>query len=179
MMFNFTGSYQTLEELKENITYDYNTGGFYWKTVKSHRKLNKPIGCKSDRYYVVTFNQIKYLLHKLAWYFYYDEYPDFQIDHINQDTHDNRITNLRKTTDKDNSRNKPKRRDNKTGVTGVYFESYTKKYRANIIDNDGKCIRKRFTTLDEAKSWRDSKAIEFGYSENHGRELSRLPYREK
>lgn len=171
---------EILQELKELLEYDNNSGIFMWKKKFSSRnKVGVPLGNEKDRYLAIRYKGKPYLLHKLAWYFVYGEYTENQIDHINQNTHDNRIDNLRIVTASENSKNKPKRRDNISGVTGVYFENYTKKWRA-CINHDGKNIRsKRFDTIDEAKQWRDSKAIEFGYSENHGKELSRLPYRKK
>ena len=155
----------------------------FWIVKGPNRKLDVSIDHGKSRYKVLTFRQKRYHQHLVIWYMFNGIYPtskDTQIDHINQNTKDNRIENLRLVSSKENSRNKPKRRDNKTGVTGVYFESYTQKYRASIIDLNGKNIRsKRFRTIDEAKQWRDSKVKEFGYTENHGKELSRLSYRRK
>lgn len=172
-----------LQDLIKEIKYIPETGELFWIVPGVHRKLDVPIDQGKSRYKVITFRQIRYHQHLLIWYIFNGIYPigkEVEIDHINQNTKDNRIENLRLVTSKENSRNKPMRRDNHTGVTGVYFENYTQKYRASIIDLNGKNIRsKRFGTIDEAKQWRDSKIKEFGYTENHGRELSKLPYRKK
>lgn len=171
-----------LRNLLKEIRYSIKTGEFYWTVPGLHRDLTKPIDNSSQsRYKALTYKQVKYLQHKLVWYLVHGIYPiKEQIDHINQNTKDNRVQNLRLVTAKENSRNKPKRRDNKSGITGVCFEKFTQKYRAFISDNNGRCIRsKRFNTIDEAKQWRYQKALEFGYFENHGKELSRLPYRKQ
>lgn len=45
---------------------------------------------------------------------------NMQTDHINGDKLDNRCTNLRSVTARQNSYNRPLRRDNKTGAKGIY-----------------------------------------------------------
>lgn len=47
--------------------------------------------------------------------------PDEYIDHINGVKCDNRLSNLRIVSEKENSKNRAKRSDNKSGVTGVYY----------------------------------------------------------
>lgn len=47
-------------------------------------------------------------MHKLAWYFEYGIYPREQIDHVDQDTYNNSIINLRLVMPQENSKNKKK-----------------------------------------------------------------------
>lgn len=168
-----------LELLKEELSYDKDTGEFCWKKVKKGRtKIGTPIGNISDRYFIVCINQKKYLLHKLAWYFIYGTYPEDQIDHIDQNTHNNSINNLRLVTSQENSKNKPKRRDNISGITGVSFDKNSNKWVVRIKNNKGVYEnRGRFNTTDEAEQVRIAALIELGYSEKHGEQLSKLPYR--
>lgn len=55
---------------------------------------------------------------------------DVIIDHINRDTSDNRKSNLRICTLLENTRNHSLRKDNSSGVTGVYWDERRKKWRA-------------------------------------------------
>lgn len=57
---------------------------------------------------------------------------DKYIDHINRDRLDNRYCNLRQCTQKENSRNRSFRIDNKSGYTGVCFHKLRKKWIAKI-----------------------------------------------
>ena len=61
------------------------------------------------------------------------------IDHINRDKNDNRKDNLRMCTRAENSRNKSLSKNNKSGVTGVFFNKKINKWGSQIII-DGKSI---------------------------------------
>ena len=100
MRYNTEEKSEDLEKLKEEAKYNKSTGEFYRIKEKTHRNLDSPIGANTtSRYKCLTYNQIKYQLHKLAWYFEYGIYPREQIDHIDQDTYNNNsITNLRLVT---------------------------------------------------------------------------------
>lgn len=178
MKYNQEEDSDDLRSLLKEVRYDSNTGEFYWIVNKIHRDLNKPIGanCKS-RYKCLTYNQTKYFLHKLAWYYIYHEYPNQQVDHIDQDTYNNRINNLRLATALENSKNKPKRRDNISGITGVSYDKQTGRWVVRIKNGNRYENRGRFNTIDEAKQERDRALRELGYFEGHGEQLSKLPYR--
>lgn len=54
------------------------------------------------------------------------------IDHINRDKLDNRRGNLRICTQKENCQNMSMKSNNKSGVTGVYYDKRAKRWRAQI-----------------------------------------------
>lgn len=56
----------------------------------------------------------------------------YEIDHINLDTLDNRLCNLRICTHQQNQCNQPRQRNNTSGVTGVSFYKPRGKFRARI-----------------------------------------------
>lgn len=56
----------------------------------------------------------------------------YEIDHINLDTFDNRMKNLRLVTHQQNQCNQPLQRNNTSGVSGVSFCPTRNKYRARI-----------------------------------------------
>ena len=55
-----------------------------------------------------------------------------EVDHINLNTFDNRLCNLRICTHQQNQCNQPLQRNNTSGVTGVSFYAPRNKYRARI-----------------------------------------------
>lgn len=54
------------------------------------------------------------------------------IDHINGNKYDNRLTNLREITQKENTRNRKTNKNNLSGVSGVFFDSRINKWLARI-----------------------------------------------
>ena len=124
----------TVEQLKNALNYDANTGVFIWKTRPSKAvKVGDVAGCVEKRIGYVTIGIAKriYKAHRLAWLYAYSEWPKGLIDHINGNKADNRIANLRDVFADGNSQNirKPNRR-NKSGFMGVIF--FQKKWRASI-----------------------------------------------
>jgi hypothetical protein len=57
-------------------------------------------------------------VHRVAWMIFYGEWPNGCIDHVNGDTFDNRISNLRLATHSQNMANTRNRRSS-TGFRGV------------------------------------------------------------
>ena len=72
------------------------------------------------------------------------------VDHINHDLLDNRKENLRICTQSENLMNAKLRKDNSSGVRGIYWIKDKKKYRVEIQKRNKVLFRKYFKTLEEA-----------------------------
>lgn len=71
-------------------------------------------------------------------------------DHINQDKLDNRKSNLRTCTPSQNRMNTKIRSDNSSGYKGIYWNSESKKWKAQIqLNGRRKCVG-RFNNPEEA-----------------------------
>lgn len=142
----------TVEQLKNALTYDFNTGEFVWKTRPSRAvKAGTVAGCVEKRIGYVTIG-IKgriYKAHRLAWLYMYGDWPKGLIDHINGKKHDNRISNLRDVSADGNSQNvrKPNSR-NKSGFMGVIW--FQNKWRASMSVNGKSKWLGDFNTPEEA-----------------------------
>ena len=81
-------------------------------------------------YVLIGVLKKRFFAHRLAWFFTHGIWPAAQLDHINGDRRDNRITNLREATNAQNQCNrKPTAR---TGVKGVYKHSQSPGWTAEI-----------------------------------------------
>lgn len=175
----------TQEYLTRCLRYNPGTGIFIWNRrphsdfssisysrVWNSRFPDSVAGCtvvtKGKRYNRIGIDGVRYFTHRLAWLFVYGQFPNAQIDHINGDSIDNRICNLRDATCRENSRNRKISSRNKSGVVGVTWCDQTSKWRA-MIHNNGKnqCLG-RFDSLDEAAMARITAEYKYGYHENHG-----------
>jgi hypothetical protein len=143
-----------IEKFKKHISYNPDTGEFYWILPTSHRVSagDKVLSVSRSGYYELCFMNQKAYQHRVAWMYVYGVPPNGVIDHINGIKTDNRIVNLRCVSQMENSQNILKaHKSSKTGVRGVY------KNRPNTwvaqIRKDGKAFHLgSFKTLDEAKS---------------------------
>lgn len=100
--------------------------------------------------------------HRAIWAVHYGEWPDRQIDHINRDVLDNRISNLRQCTATENLRNRGIMRSNTTGVTGVYFDKHSR-WVARIGENGKHKVLGRFELFEDAVAARKKAEDEMGY----------------
>lgn len=94
---------------------------------------NSPCGYVSDNGYImVNYKRTLYRAHRICWFLHYKIQPKM-LDHKNRNKLDNRIKNLRECTKSQNAINSKKRINNKSGVTGVYFDKSINKWRAKMM----------------------------------------------
>ena len=123
----------TQELLHDILNYDPSTGVFSRKKSSSNAsKLGKTLGGDKQRHKVIRINNKIYGAHRLAWLYVYGKWPDGYVDHINGDPTDNRISNLRDSTQSQNLCNSKLPITNKTGVKGVSWDSERKQWFAKI-----------------------------------------------
>jgi len=123
--------------LKEFLDYNIDTGIFKWK-IKPAKKVN--IGAVAghvakDGYIRIRIDKKIYLAHRLAWLYMYGYFPENFIDHIDRNPSNNRISNLREITNSCNIRNTGQRKNNTSGIKGVYWNKRDNKWQAQIMIN--------------------------------------------
>ncbi|KAA6655127.1 HNH endonuclease, partial [Salmonella enterica subsp. enterica serovar Montevideo] len=125
-----------------------------------------------DGYIRIRINNKLELAHRLAWNMTYPEDPvgpDEQIDHINHVRTDNRIINLRKASNTENSRNSSIATNNTSGATGVWFENRRKAWVAEIKVDRKKVHIGQFEKFADAVHARKAAEVKYGFHENHGK----------
>ena len=148
-----------------NELFEYRDGQLYWKFKKSPSvNINKPLGyvANKDRYSKVTINRKSYKLHRIIFLFHKGYLPDY-IDHINGNSFDNRIENLRETTYSGNNQNAKTRKDSSSNVKGVYFHKLTNKWTASCQSNKKRYYLGLFDTIEEAE-----KVVKCARNDLHG-----------
>jgi hypothetical protein len=127
----------TQERLKEVLDYDPGTGVFRWRATGSGRKAKVGSELNGRGYLQVRVAGKRYYAHRLAWLYVYGAWPREYIDHINRDTADNRIANLREATPAENQQNRDTNKNNTSGYLGVSWRKDCSRWAAKIMV-DGK-----------------------------------------
>ena len=173
--------------LREILDYDKDTGILTWKErkigsphwkdkdIKAFNtkwagkeagrlvKYNRAVSCRRE----VTIFGYKFRSYRLIWRMVTGEWPKDQIDHIDQDSTNDRWDNLREATDGQNMKNTPISKANTSGHVGV-SERSNGKFRCRI-QVDGIQYCKTFDTKEEAIAERKRWSEMYGFTENHGR----------
>lgn len=106
--------------------FDYRTDG---KLIRRHSIMGNgnhagvvvgtvPKGTRSNRYSTTKVHGQHWCVHKLIYLYHHGVVPE-QIDHINRDTADNRIENLRPSNSSENACNRKIFSNNSSGCKGV------------------------------------------------------------
>jgi hypothetical protein len=119
------------ERLKEILDLDVSASVFTRKTSGNGFNKGDVAGCVNNRGYVhIRIAGKKYLAHRLVWLWVYGEWPKGQLDHLSGDKLDNRISNLKDVTCRENQQNQSRHRNGR--LVGCYFHKQTSKWCARI-----------------------------------------------
>lgn len=127
----------TAERLREAIEYDPETGDFRWRIGLSRRVCpGAPAGFIVDGYRRIGLDGKRYWAARLAWLYVHGVHPTGQIDHIDGDPLNNRISNLRDVSHAVNQQNQRRaHHQNKLGMLGVVEDKRSGKFLARIFVN--------------------------------------------
>lgn len=124
----------TTDDIRSVLSYTPGTGVFVWKVNITNRVKAGTIAGTTNKfgYIQIVLRNKGYKAHRLAWAYVHGYFPDADIDHINGNTSDNRIENLRLATHAENMRNRRMPKTNTSGVKGVYWDREKRKWRAGL-----------------------------------------------
>lgn len=160
----------TYEEAIKVFRYDPINGDVIWINPRFPKKIGRRAGSKDARGYIkIQFNRKCYYAHRLAWFLANERWPEKQIDHINGDTGDNRMENLRDADYKINGQNRKLSKNNNSGAPGVHWHKLRRRWHASIWDGKRQHYLGEFKDIDEAIHVRKCAEVEYGFHQNHGR----------
>ena len=123
----------TQERLKQLLDYDPVTGVFTRRESQRKDRIGKAAGAANTKGHIqIRVDGTLYVAHRLAWLYVHGELPTLQLDHFDGDKTNNRISNLRLCTNKQNGENRPMHPRNTSGFRGVSFDKQHGKFRAYI-----------------------------------------------
>ena len=168
----------TQQELNNVFEYYPDTGNLLWKISPSKKvkmwSIAGSILIKSDskkKYKQVGYKGEVYRVHRVIWKMLYNEEPD-EIDHIDGNGLNNKLSNLRSATREINNKNLRLYETNTSGICGVRFLSRINKWIAiKYIKIDGKTKGRSlgcFSSFFDACCARKSFEHKDGYHPNHG-----------
>lgn len=151
------------EELRATLRYEPDTGLFYWlRGGRWNRLAGKIAGTiRVDGYVRINIGGQGYWAHRLAWLYMTGEWPKDQIDHKNCNPNDNRWSNLRAATGRQNRGNKGVQSNSLTGVKGVHYYKSRDQWVAYVGTRGALKRLGYFNTLEEAKAARSKAAKQY------------------
>ena len=142
-------------------TFDYNpeTGIFRWKKRNAQRvKIGSIAGFQmSTGYRGVSLRNMQFLAHRMAWFYMTGRWPRHQIDHIDRVRTNNRFSNLREATMRDQLGNASMRKNNTSGIRGVSRKR--NKWQAQLAYRGTYYSLGSFSSKTQAKSVYDNLSI--------------------
>jgi len=146
------------------LAYDGETGLFIWREARGCKQKGALAGTisagRGRPYRQIKINRRFYYAHKLVWLVVHGAWPD-QLDHINGDSLDNRLANLRLCTMSQNKANSRTYKNNTSGFKGV--SRHGDKWRAYLNVNGTRINLGVFCTRsDAALAYQREAAFHFG-----------------
>ena len=156
----------TQERVKE--LFNYHPDGYLTWKIKYHPSIE--IGAKAGSpksngysYWRIGIDGKNYSMHRIIWLWHYGYIPENLIDHIDRDTSNSKIENLREVSNQCNIRNSKVRSDSNTGITGVYKYPDENKWLSYISVNGKRKHIGVFYNLDEAVKARHNEELKLNW----------------
>jgi len=165
----------TPEKLRQLLRYEPETGHLYWlpreggpreegfNTLRAGKRAGFPLSNGRLQIFVIGY---KLYVHRVVWAIHYGVWPSYNIDHVNGDPSDNRITNLRDVTQLENAHNRGRSKNNKSGYANVTADG--KKWFAGFKHCGRHVFVGRFDSPEEASRAVRSRQAELGFTPRHG-----------
>jgi hypothetical protein len=123
-------------QLMQLMLYCVITGEFTWRVSTSNRvKAGAKAGTLSNGYVRIQLNGKICPAHRLVWLYTHGAWPVGDVDHIDRNPSNNRISNLRECSRSENGRNVGLQRNNSSGFKGVNWDKGAGKFRAHAHVN--------------------------------------------
>ena len=122
----------------------------------------------AKQYTYITIGGSVYSAHSLTWFMYNGKPPTHHIDHINGNSLDNSIENLRDVTQAENNKNIKMTKKNKSGCVGVSLRGDNKKWVVRIGVNGKYKHFGAFKDFEFAELLANEVHSYLGYHANHG-----------
>ena len=158
----------TQEALKELLSYNPDTGEFAYLQAASGRYAGLISGCKSAKYIHIMIGGKLFYLHRLAFLYMEGVMPAVAVDHIDRDRRNNKWSNLRQATTKENNMNRGMDSRNKSGYNGVGWHKQRGKWRARVGHNGNDISLGLFSCVHKAGAAAKAARDALGFSESHG-----------
>lgn len=115
-------------------------------------------------------------LHRAIWVLNFGPIQSkMEIDHIDRNPKNNDLSNLRLCGRSENNQNTKVRKDNTSGIKGVFWDKNSNSWRVSIWKNKKKHDGGRFKLLDDAKhAAYDIRVNAHGPFANHGEHIKDL-----
>jgi len=158
-------------ELKKFLNYNPLSGIFTWrKSTNTSIKIGSIAGSLNQNGYInIVIKKKSYKAHRLAVLYMTGSMPSDHIDHENHIRSDNRFINLKDVSQHENNKNASKRKDNKSGVTGIIWNKKYNKWQSRITVNKKLINLGLFEIFSDAINARMNAEALYGFHKNHGK----------
>lgn len=158
----------TQESLQKVLRYDRESGLVTHRYDSASGLAGTTVGYPhKEGYLSVSLGRKEYLLHRIIWVMETGETPN-QVDHINHIRNDNRWSNLRNVTSRQNQMNMGLSSNTSSKVNGVRILP-SGRFQAHITVNRKQIGLGTYDTLEEALLARKQADATYGFHVNHGR----------
>lgn len=163
----------TAERAREALDYDPKTGLITWRINHNGRYIGQPAGWikvnwAGKNYLRIGLGGGRHYAHRLIWLHVYGRWPEGEIDHLNGNGLDNRLSNLREVSREENAKNRRLGVNNRSGFIGVSRHKVKGKWRVQVNVNGQIKHLGIFTNKADAAEASRKAREENGFHSNHG-----------